>query len=358
MTDRQRDHHGTSARTRYLVAGGTAVVFAVLVTWSVVTAWHPLAPRLVCVEPLGNGQTAAYFGYTNALEEAQSEPVGDDNYFSPGELDRHQPVAFASKAAIASKKDAFAVAFSGDSLTWSLRGRAVKATPRSTRCPLPPQKENVAWVKPKPPEPPPVVKPPEPPKPEPEPPKPEEPKEAPKPEPKLAAQAPRPKPKEVLKEQPKPPEPVPLAIEGLTNLQGGMAMQSGETTTLGSAEVEANKDNTKPQAAGTTHGTPAGTGQTDGGQVKRTAPKVKVRPKGEWPADAPPRAGAVLVKLSLLVGTNGKVKEVRVVKSAGAVFDREAKRVGALAVFEPATVGDEPVEQWVPWVVEFTPVEQ
>lgn len=348
------DHHGASASTRYGVAAGAALVLGGFLVVSVIGAWHPLRPQLVCVEPLGNGQTAAYFGYSNELDEPINLPIGEDNQFSPGDPDRKQPVAFPAKVQAGSKREAFAVAFAGASLKWELGGREVVAYRDSLQCPLPPkpaQRDDVAWVKPKPVEPPP----PEPPKPEepkPEPPKPEEPPPEP---PKPAAVQPRVKPKNTPPPVQKPPEPVALQLEGLTNLGSGVVMNTGDTTSLGDPARVPTKENTQPQAkpdvvevGGT------GTGTVE---VKRVAPKVKLRPKGEWPADAPPRAGAVLVKLSLLVGTDGNVKQVRVVKSAGAIFDREAKRVGLQAVFEPAKVGDEAVEQWVPWVVEFTPDE-
>jgi TonB family protein len=63
----------------------------------------------------------------------------------------------------------------------------------------------------------------------------------------------------------------------------------------------------------------------------------------------------VLVRLTLRVGTDGVVKQVRVVRGAGPAFDREARAGGMRARFEPAPVDGEPVESWVPWGVEFTP---
>ncbi|MFO0744706.1 MAG: TonB family protein [Myxococcota bacterium] len=336
------------------MAGAFALVMGGLLVWAVVAAWHPLRGRLVCIMPLGNGQTAAYFGYTNELDEPVSKPVGEDNYFAPGPADRRQPTAFPAHVAVGSRDAAFAVAFSGDELRWVLDGRAVIASRESAQCPMPKpieQPKDVTWVKPKPP---PEVAKVEPPKPEPpkEEPKPEPPKEEPKPP---AAQPPRVKPKNPPPATPpKPQEPVPLALDGLTNLGSGVVVQGGETTTLGNPEVVATKENTQPQeqVVGEPGGVPGGVPDR---KVVRVPPKVKVRPRGEWPADAPPRAGAVLVKLSLLVGTDGKVEQVKLIKGAGAAFDREAKAVGLRAEFSPATEDGKPVAQWVPWVVEFTP---
>lgn len=352
-----------SQRTRFTVAGVGAAVIGGLLLWAVLASWHPLRPRLVCVMPLGNGQTAAFFGYTNHLEEPLSRPIGEGNYFEPGPPDRRQPTAFPGKITVSSRDQGFAVAFAGERLTWVLDGREATATPDSPQCPMPkaaPQKD-LAWVKPKPPEPPKVEppKPPEPPKVEDKPPepKPEKPPEPPPP----AARPPRVKTDRPPPPQPKridnPPEPVPLALDGLTNLGSGVVLQAGTTTTLGSPEVEATPENTVERADdGTEPGPLRQTAPpTQPKKVVKTPPKVKVRPRGEWPADAPPRAGAVLVKLSLRVGVDGKVLDVKVVKGAGAAFDREAKAVGRQAVFDPATEDGKPVEQWVPWVVEFTP---
>ncbi|MCC6624222.1 MAG: TonB family protein [Deltaproteobacteria bacterium] len=352
-----------SARTRFAIAGGFALVVGGLFAWAVHTSWHPVRPRLVCVQPLANGQTAAHFGYANELDVAVSLPIGDDNMFTPGEPGRGQPETFGPRVAVGSFKGAFAVAFTGRELRWRLDGREAVATPDSPRCPTPepiPIRENVAWVKPKPLEPPP------PPEPPPEPPKPPEPEVKPEPppdkppepvKPKLGTTAPRPKPVKPLEATPRPPEPVPLAVADLTNLSSGIVVQAGEETTLGDAAVTATKENTTPQPAGDPQGDPDGQGTAPPAKVVRTPPKVKVRPRGEWPADAPPRAGAVLVKLSLFVDEDGKVSQVKVVKGAGAAFDREAKRVGLQAVFAPATEDGRPISQWVPWVVEFTPEE-
>jgi len=343
-----------TTRTRFAIAGAFAAVTGGLLAWAVTTAWHPVRPRLVCVQPLANGQTAAYFGYGNELDHAVTLPIGDDNMFTSGEAGRGQPEVFAPRVAVGSFERAFAVAFSGRELRWRLDGREAIATPDSPRCPTPepiPMRDDVAWVKPKALEPPPPEPPPEPPPPEPPPPE-----KKPEPvRPKLGTTAPKPKVPHFI--DAKPPEPVPLAVADLTGLSSGIVVQGGEETTLGDAAVAVTKTNTQPQPTGVPDGSPDGQGTAPPAKVVRVPPKVKVRPRGEWPADAPPRAGAVLVKLSLLVDEEGKVSQVKVVKGAGAAFDREARRVGLQAVFAPATEDGKPVAQWVPWIVEFTPDE-
>ena len=351
-----------SEKQRFIVAGAFAALVGGIFAWAVTTAWHPVRPRLVCVMPLANGQTAAWFGYVNERDADVTLPIGEDNSMSPGEPGRGQPVRFAAKVAIGTKDKAFAVAFAGRELKWILDGREAVATPDSPRCAMPPPikvNEDIAWMKPEPAKPPDPPKPPEPEKPPEKKPEPEKPpppeKEAPKP--KLGTTAPRVRsPRPVPPKTVTAPEPVPLAVADLTNLATGIVVQGGEETSLGDPEVEATKTNTKPQPTGDPDGDPQGVVDATGpARVVRTPPKVKVRPRGEWPADAPPRAGAVLVKLSLRVGEDGKVKEVRVVKGAGAAFDREAKKVGLQAEFSPATENGVAVSQWVPWVVEFSP---
>ena len=63
------------------------------------------------------------------------------------------------------------------------------------------------------------------------------------------------------------------------------------------------------------------------------------------------------VRLSLRVGVDGKVRDVRVIKAAGEAFDRAARAIGLKVVFSPATEDGVPVEVWVPWTVEFAPVD-
>ena len=343
--------------SRFAIALAAGVLLLAALGVAVALTYHPVRPRILCGMPLGTGEMAVYFGYSNEADAPVEEPLGSANVvvpagrpptrFSPGSSGRYPNAAFV----VTAKK--------GDEIAWTLGPRTVRFDDETMRCPIPrtqSEPDRVAWVPPKPA----VIEvpPPEPPKPEPEPPKPPEPPpDEVKPPPKLGDRAPRPK--QPKPEAPKPvevKEPVALALTGLTNLEGGIAIQKGDFDSLGDASVEARPETTKPREIGVVGGVVGGvdTGEP-AAPPKRTAARVKVRPRGEWPADAPPRAGAVLVRLSLLVGEDGKVKQVKVVKSAGAAFDREARAVGLRAVFEPATVDGKPLESWVPWDVEFTP---
>ncbi|MCB9734428.1 MAG: TonB family protein [Deltaproteobacteria bacterium] len=353
---------------RFAVAIGLGLVIEGGIAWAVLDAYYPVRPQLLCVTNATPGTTIAFFGYANEADEARVEPVGGDNAFSPGEADRGQPTTFAPGSSGRYPKAAFSVAFSGPSLTWKLGPREVEATPESPPCPVPERLRDlpdVAMVLPeKPPEPPPEPpKPPEP-EPEPEPPKPEEPPPEPpksaEPPPKATPPRGQPKPtKPVPKDAPEPTEPPPLVLEGLTGLERGVGIQTGDTTILGDAGIAATRENTVPPRPatgdGVEGGVPGGVPGGTVGAVVRKPPKVKRRVQGVYPDDAPRLGRAVVVGLSLLIGADGKVKQVKVVRGAGAAFDREAKVVGRKLEFYPATENGEPVEQWIPWTVEFTP---
>lgn len=347
--------------SRFLTASAAGLALIGLFTWAVLATYHPVRPRVMCTMPLGTGQVAVYFGYTNQADEPVVEPLGLDNALSPWARAEGVPTTFMPGATGAYPNAAFVATYrasdvpEGESLGWRVGPRTAVLKDETPRCdvveqPKPP--EDVVWVKPKPVEiakiepPVEVIKEPEPPKaPEPEPPPPPK---------KAETRPPRPKqdkPVEVVKVE----APVALALTGLTNAPGGMAIQKGEFDSFGDSAVVATKDTTAPRDVGRTDGVEGGTGDVAKPAPKRVAARVKSRPKGEWPSDAPPRAGAVLVRLSLLVGVDGKVKDVKVVRKAGAAFDREARLVGFKALFEPATLDGQAVESWVPWDVEFTP---
>lgn len=342
---------------RFGIAFGTAAVLMAALGVAVAMSYHPVRPRVLCAMPLGTGTMAVFFGYSNEAEEAVIEPAGPRNHVEPkGE----PPTTFEPGSSGVYPKAAFVVnAPANAEVSWTVGPRTARLDETTLRCVVPQLKappEDVAWIAPKPaviepvaPEPPK----PEPPKPdEPEPPKPDEPV---KPAPKLGDTAP--KPKQVQPKTDTPPPPVALSLTGLTNLPGGIAVQKGDYDNFGDPEREVTPENDRPPAPqGDPTGKPDGTGTTPGEVVsKRVAAKVKSRPRGEWPADAPPRAGNVIVRLSLLVGEDGTVKQVKIVRGAGGAFDREARAVGMRAVFSPATVDGKPVESWVPWDVEFTP---
>lgn len=353
--------------SRFLTASASGVALIGLFTWAVLATYHPVRPRVMCMMPLGTGQVAVYFGYTNQADEPVVEPVGSDNALSPWAKTEGVPTTFLPGSTRAYPDAAFVATYrladvpAGETVGWTVGPRTARVTEETPRCDVvdetkPP--EDVVWVKPEPVEiakvepPVEVIKEPEPVVP-PEPVK--EPELKPEPPPKKAETRP-PQPKQDKPvETIKPDAPVALALTGLTNAPGGMAIQKGGFDSFGDSAVVATNDTTAPRDVGIPGGVEGGIGEVVKPAPKRVAARVKSRPKGEWPSDAPPRAGAVLVRLSLLVGVDGKVKDVKVVRKAGPAFDREARSVGLRATFEPATVDGQPVESWVPWDVEFTP---
>jgi len=347
-----------TAAGRFGIALGAGAAVMVVLGVAVALSAHPVRPRILCAMPLGTGGYAVYFGYSNSTDETVVEPLGSSNLIVP----RGEPVTtFAPGSSGVYPNAAFVVtAPANQEVAWTLGPRTVRLDDQTLRCPLPtlrPPPEDVVWVAPKPA----VVEvaPPPPEKVEPPPPEKIEPPELveAKPPPKLGeTRSPKPKPKE----PPKPAQveaPVALALTGLTNLDSGIGIQKGEYDSFGDARVEVTRETNRPADTGVAGGVPDGVGivPAPAAPPKRTVARVRVRPKGEWPADAPPRAGSVLVRLSLRVGVDGAVKQVKVVRGAGPAFDRVARAVGMRAVFEPATVDGKPVESWVPWDVEFTP---
>lgn len=333
---------------------------------AVESAWFPVRPRLLCVMPLGTGDHLAHFGYLNELPDAVEVPVGSRNALADGARSENQTTRFEPGSLGTAEEPAFVVVFSGPTTSWRLGPRSVEVDVAEVpQCPIrnvPAPPPDLAMLLPqKPPEPPPEPEPepvaePEP-EPQPEPVKPPEPQAEPPKPPKERPQRPTPKTDDKPQPTAKPDEPIALQLTGLTNLSGGMAINSGDRDSFGSAAVAPTESNTRPPA-------PAREGTKDGDDgpavakppVRREA-RVLSSPKGVWPEDAPPRAGAVQVRLSLRVGADGRVKEVKVIKRAGEAFDRAAREVGLKVVFSPATIDGEPVEVWVPWTVEFAPVD-
>ena len=64
---------------------------------------HPctVEPIFHCAESMDGGGAIAHFGYRSSCPESDKPiddlylPIGDDNYFSPGSVDRGQPTVFA-----------------------------------------------------------------------------------------------------------------------------------------------------------------------------------------------------------------------------------------------------------------------
>ena len=62
------------------------------------------------------------------------------------------------------------------------------------------------------------------------------------------------------------------------------------------------------------------------------------------------------VRISVLVGTDGSAKQVKVKKSAGAKsLDKAATKAYSLCAFKPALKDGEPVEAWFDIEYEFAP---
>jgi protein TonB len=362
-----QSHRLTIAVAIAVASGGVAIGV-------VRSVYSPVRPRLMCVKAVSDRTAIAYFGWDNVEEEPLTLPVGERNRFAPGLEDRGQPQRFDPGKGGSFPRGALEVPFDGPSLTWHLGKHDLTVTRDSAPCPqpttfaeLPPSTLVLPKIAPpEPPKPPePIVKP-EPPKPVV---KPEE-KVAETPDPKKeATRKPKnyqkkegqPKPKrESKRESPKDApksEPAPLVLTGLTTLGKGVTIQSGEENILGDARVEANERNTNVQQVDDPDAVPDKVGDGTGGTKapKRTPPRVKRRVRGVYPEDAPRLGRSVSVALSLLIGTDGKVKQVKLVRGAGGAFDREAEKVGRQLLFSPGLVDGKPTEQWVPWVVEFTP---
>ncbi|TNF38348.1 MAG: TonB family protein [Deltaproteobacteria bacterium] len=358
---------------RLAIAVAVAVSSGGVAIGVVRSVYSPVRPTLMCVKVVSDRTAVAYLGWDNVEDEPLAFPVGEENRFSPGAADRGQPRSFLPGKGGEFPRGALEVSFEGPSLTWHLGSRELVVTRDSAPCPQPTSFEELptaALVLPK------ITPPPEPPKP-PEPPpepikpvvketekvtdKPDE-KKAPTRKPKNhIKKAGQPKPKnETKRESPKDApknEPAPLVLTGLTKLGKGVAIQSGEQDILGDASVEANERNTNVEQVDDPDKVPDEVGDGTGGTraPKRTPPKVKKRVRGVYPEDAPRLGRSVSVALSLLVGTDGTVKRVKIVRGAGGAFDREAEKVGRQLLFSPGLVDGTPTEQWVPWVVEFAP---
>jgi TonB family protein len=344
------------ASSRFAVAVVVTLLTGGALAAAVDHAWFPVRPRALCVLPLGTGGHLAHFGYVSEAEAAIALPVGDRNALLDGASSEGLPERFEPGAVGTLEAPAFVAQFSGATMRWRLGPREEEVDPEALpRCPLknlPPVAPDLAMVLPPPPPPPKVEPPPPPDEPPPAP-------ETPAPPPKAVPDRPRPKQADPKPAEPaKPAEPIALQLSGLTNLgTAGIAINAGDTDSLGSAEVPPTEANTRPPE-------PPRDGAAEGPE---TAPRKVVRREARvlsapsdgagWPEDAPPRSGPVRVKLSLRVGTDGKVREVRVVKQAGEAFDRAARSIGLKVVFSPATEDGVPVEVWVPWTVEFAPVD-
>ncbi len=98
-------------------------------------------PLADCVtEGSSAGLTQAFFGYRNPESAVAVVPIGPDNFFTPGPIDRGQPTAFEP----GEFHRAFAVEFpSNSTVTWFLAGVQAPANLTLPGCDLP-----LAWLGP------------------------------------------------------------------------------------------------------------------------------------------------------------------------------------------------------------------
>ena len=146
-------------RGRFAVAIAVGVTLVGALAWAAGAVYHPLRPRILCQLPLGTGETAVYFGYTNDAEHDLALPSGEDNrvsswarvsalptVFSPGSSGRFPDAAFVATFAPADVPE-------NDTLSWHLGTRIARVTSDTPRCsiaPLPVPPDDIVWVKPQP----------------------------------------------------------------------------------------------------------------------------------------------------------------------------------------------------------------
>lgn len=162
--------------------------------------------------------------------------------------------------------------------------------------------------------------------------------------------------KEASKVDDKPP-PLVLDKKYLAK-KGAVTVYGGEEDLFGKPDVKPTEDNVKVDKVDDPKKAPKafGDGRPGGGGPKYTPARIKKKFKGgQWPDDAPMLGRVVRVQLSLLVGKDGRVTQVRVVQGAGDAFNRAAKREGKRQLFHPQLRDGAPVAGWVPWRVEFRP---
>ncbi|MBW2047240.1 MAG: energy transducer TonB [Deltaproteobacteria bacterium] len=88
--------------------------------------------------------------------------------------------------------------------------------------------------------------------------------------------------------------------------------------------------------------------------VREARPSYKDNPAPPYPRRARKRGYQGTVLLKVLVGRDGRVRELRVQTSSGhSILDRAAVKAVKQWIFEPGTVGNERVEMWVRVPVRF-----
>lgn len=102
------------------------------------TSDQALTPQVDCVVDMGNDLYVAFFGYTNATDNAVSVPLGPQNALSPvpQDPDQQPPTGFRPGGSLKYPQVTFGVEFDGADLTWTLQGRTAVANRNSPQCPL------------------------------------------------------------------------------------------------------------------------------------------------------------------------------------------------------------------------------
>lgn len=146
-------------RGRFAVAIAVGVTLVGALAWAASAAYHPLRPRILCQLPLGTGETAVYFGYTNDTEHDVVLANGEDNRVSSWARVTALPTVFARGNSGRFPDAAFVATFApadvpeNDTLSWHLGTRIARVTIDTPRCPIAPLStppDDIVWVKPRP----------------------------------------------------------------------------------------------------------------------------------------------------------------------------------------------------------------
>ena len=336
---------------RWLIAALVTLGLHTGLGMTVYSSYEPVRPMLECVEPMPDGSFVAHFGYWNRSEDALDWEIGLSNRFLGSSSDRGQPTMFAPGRSRPFPKAAFKVVSPGTELTWELDGQSASATWDSRPCAG--EKEELELPEPTLQKIEPVVeekveeKVPEPP------PKEEAP---PKVQPKKASDSkPTPR-KRKARRKPKPAKkvaPPPLIVSNAGDF-GDVGVRTGEEDSFGSAAVKTDPPKKKPVVETEEDGSDDGAGGDDFENV-RVLPRILKKVAGKYPPEESGLGRYVRVRMSLRVGVTGKVTKVRIVRSGGAAFDIEARRVARLLRFRPGTLNGKAEAMWTPWLLEFWP---
>jgi TonB family protein len=336
---------------RWLIAALVTLGIHIGLGMTVYSSYQPVRPLLECVEPMPDGSFVAHFGYWNRSEGALDWEVGQSNRFLGSASDLGQPTKFAPGRSRPFPKAVFKVVSPGAELTWELDGQSASATWDSRSCAG--DKEALELPEPTLQKIEPVVeekveeKAPEPP-----------PKEEaqPKAKPKKASDTkPAPK-KRKTRPKPRPAKkvaPPPLIVSNAGDF-GDVGVRTGEEDSFGSAAVKTEAPKKKPVIEPEEEGGDDGAGGDDF-ESERVLPRILKKVAGKYPPEESGLGRYVRVRMSLRVGVTGKVTKVRIVRSGGAAFDTEARRVARLLKFRPGTLDGKPEAMWIPWLLEFWP---